>query len=356
MKPQVIGSAVRVSKAYESVLDAVRVRRHVQTPRRLRVITFRGLGTCSALRVRGRVVRQVFTTNGANGNGRYTTRTHFLSICRAFDVDDVAGVTVRVAAAGMHACGTTDEGGYFDVELPCPERLEPGWHQVTVRCQTNAETSTATGDVFVVDNNARLLIVSDLDDTAMDTETLRHWRMLRTVLFRSAERRQPIPGVPALYRALHEGRDGTRNPVCYISSGAWNLYDAIVQYLDIHRMPRGAVQLNDWGSRQRQFHTVVHEHKSVHVTALFRRFPTLPLLLIGDDTQVDPEIYSQAALSHPGRVAAIWIRAVNPDPARSECVRALQRELHEEGISLVYSRNTALFEQNAVERGWITAP
>jgi phosphatidate phosphatase APP1 len=208
-------------------------------------------------------------------------------------------------------------------------------------------------DVFVPDLRASLVLVSDLDDTAMDSETLSSWRMLRTALFRSAKRRYPVPGVPELYQALHRGLQGVSNPVCYISSGAWNLYDNVVDYLDTHRLPRGGMYLNDWGSRQRGFRAVAHSHKNTHVSSLMTRFPALPLLLVGDDTQEDPEIYAAAALGNPTRVAAIWIRKVRVDAARAASVGALQTSASAAGVEFVYASDTDVFAEHARLKGWI---
>jgi phosphatidate phosphatase APP1 len=141
--------------------------------------------------------------------------------------------------------------------------------------------------------------------------------------------------------------------VCYISSGALNLYDVVLEYLDTHGLPRGGVLLNDWGSRVRRFRTVLHEHKSTRVAHLLVRSPTLPLLLIGDDTQEDPELYAQAARAHPGRVAAIWIRTVRRDAGRHAEVEALRREISDTGTEFVYAAETEMFVEHARRRGWI---
>ena len=83
------------------------------------------------------------------------------------------------------------------------------------------------------------------------------------------------------------------------------------------------------------------------------RFPALPLLLVGDDTQEDPEIYTAAAVANPTRVAAIWIRAVRVDAARAASVGALQASVSAAGMEFIYASDTDVFAEHARLRGWI---
>lgn len=358
MKPRIISGAARVGNVIESVLSAVRTGRATRAPRRTRLIAFRGLGNAHLLTVSGRVVRQATGAPALVSEEDTPSHAQLVAVYRAFDVEEVAGHVVTAEAADSMVTTSTDDAGYFHAELRPPHgesAWSAGWHKVQVSCLSvgAGDAVSTSADVFVPDARARLLLVSDLDDTAMDSETLNNWRMLRTVLFRNAKRRRPVPGVPELYQALHKGRDGVSNPVCYISSNAWNLYDIVLDYLDTHGLPRGAMFLNDWGSRARQFRTVAHAHKSTHVASLMRRFPTLPLLLVGDDTQEDPELYSQAALAHPEQVAAIWIRAVHTSPARRAAVQALRARVTAAGTAFVYAAASEVFAEHARERGWI---
>lgn len=358
MKPQIIAGVARAGNVIESVVSGVRTGRFTCEPQRARVVAYRGLGNSSRLTVRGRVVRQAQRAASGNGHGNAGPPAHvqLVAVYRAFDAEELTGVTVHATSGASSATVSTDTGGYFKAELQpgaSDGEWSAGWHRVTLRCGFDDVDVSTDAEVFVPDVRARLLLVSDLDDTAMDSETLNNWRMLRNILFRHASRRRPIPGVPELYSALHRGQDGISNPVCYISSGAWNLYDMVVEYLDTHGLPRGGMYLNDWGSRARRFQTVAHGHKRTYVGALMKQFPTLPLLLVGDDTQEDPELYAQAALENPGRVGAIWIRRVRRDQARTAQVEALVESMRAVDVDVVYAESTSAFAADATRRGWI---
>ena len=375
MRTQVIGIAARVGNAIEAVLARLRPGHHRLRTRETRIIAYRSVSDNSRLSVRGRVVQAAVGAPGRHIVGEMRSSiAQLVTVYRAFDVVEAPFVTVEVSLNGGTAVGDTDDAGFFAIDLPAPAGgiWRGGWHHPKIRVVADSVPSNnslaaadalhaATGEVFVPPNTASLVIVSDLDDTAMDTQSVNQRRMLQKVLFSSAQKREAVQGVPELYHALQRGAsveartidNANNNPVCYISSGAWNLYDHVLEYLDVHDMPKGAVYLNDWGSRRRSFHTVLHAHKGAHVNHLLTRFASLPFLLIGDDVQEDPELYGAAATSHPNRVRAIWIRVVVGDKKRLAEIEALRGTLKNAGTDLLIAPDTAAFTAYARAHGWI---
>ncbi len=368
MDPHVIATAAKVGNVIESLLAALRPGRDGPTAKTLRVIPHRSVGDATRLTVRGRVVRQALTSRRPlRLTGAITTREHLAALYRAFDAVELPFAQVEASLEGVCVRTTCDAGGFFAIDMPAPNRRlwDSGLHHAMVRVVDVGPTAThlersqslmneVPVEVFVHGAFATLAIVSDLDDTAMDTNTIKSWSAIRTVMFRSARRRTAVPGVAALYSQLRDGPDGiAANPLCYISSGAWNLYDIVLDYLETHGLPPGAILLNDWGSRARGFHAVAHAHKAAHVTALLARFPHLPFLLIGDDVQEDPELYAKVAVQHPGRVPAIWIRAVRNTPSRRAGIESLRAALAAAGTSLVVATETESFTRDAAGRGWL---
>ncbi len=381
MDPRIIATAAKVGNLVESVLAAFRPGRNGNAVRALRIVAHRSLGDATTLTVCGQVVREAPTsTRRLQRAGAIPAREHLASVYRAFDVEEVPHALLDVYCASVQVMAHCDARGFFCVDLPAP-RGQPwasGRHLPTVIVchppdSDEVEEGGASGDrhqsalrydptpvvcddfeVFVPGVSATLAIVSDLDDTAMDTNTLSTCASIATVMFRSARNRDAVPGVPALYNALQAGPcEDSHNPVCYISSGAWNLYHTVVAYLDTHDMPPGSILLNDWGSRRRGFHAVGHAHKSQHVRSLLARLPSLPFLLIGDDVQEDPEIYCEVAREHPGRIAAVWIRETRHDNTRRRAIESLRLPLALVGTDLVVAKETAHFAEDAARRRWI---
>lgn len=71
--------------------------------------------------------------------------------------------------------------------------------------------------------------------------------------------------------------------IFYASSSPWNIYDLIVDLLDIHGLAVEPLFLRDWGSAQRQLINMQHQaHKLEQIGRLFVLYHHLPFALIGD--------------------------------------------------------------------------
>jgi phosphatidate phosphatase APP1 len=194
-------------------------------------------------------------------------------------------------------------------------------------------------------------VISDVDDTVVETGVTNRLAMARTVFLRNAYTRLPFAGVAAFYDALHRGG---RNPVFFVSSSPWNLYDLLAEFMELHGIPRGPLLLRDFGlDRGKLLKTSNREHKLAQIKPLFDTYPGLPFVLIGDSGEHDPEIYREVVQLYPGRVRAIYIRDVTAEAARDEQVRALGRELAETGADLLLVPDTEAAAVHAAERGWI---
>ena len=172
----------------------------------------------------------------------------------------------------------------------------------------------------------------------------------------NARTRLPFPGVMELYRALERGGDGARrNPIYYVSSSPWNIHDLIAEFLQLQGIPEGPICLRDWDG---DIGSLRSSHLKAHKEPLIREImeanPTLPFILIGDTSQKDPEIYRAIVHEYPGRVLAIYIRNVDPNPERSAAVQALADEVLKAGSTLVLADDSAAAAHHAAEQGWIT--
>jgi phosphatidate phosphatase APP1 len=119
--------------------------------------------------------------------------------------------------------------------------LSPGWHEYRVRTRPDdptEEPTVVTGRVLAPDPSVGVAVVSDLDDTVIKTGLGEGVVALRRTLFGQAETREPIPGMAALYQAVQAGprRSG---PACfyYLSTGPWNLYDMLTEFLELRGFP-----------------------------------------------------------------------------------------------------------------------
>ncbi len=213
-------------------------------------------------------------------------------------------VTVRMGEAVVH--GTSDRGGYVDLDVP-GHGLGPGWQEATVGLDNG---DSVTVSVRVVDPEAEVGLVSDIDDTIMITHLPRILIAGWNTFVRSELVRQSVPGMGSLYRALVT--EDPRMPVFYLSTGAWNTAPALTRFLRRHDYPIGPMLLTDWGPTNTGWFRSGQEHKERELRRLVEEFPSMSWILVGDDGQHDPVIYGQVAQEHPEAVAAICIRELTP--------------------------------------------
>jgi len=206
--------------------------------------------------------------------------------------------------------------------------------------------------VLIPPPTAQFGVISDIDDTVLQTGATSVRSLAKQVLFGNAYTRLPFEGVSAFYEALNRGG----NPLFYVSSSPWNLYDVLVEFMELNDIPLGPIMLRDWGVSATELLPTTHgAHKQDAIRQILETYPKLPFILIGDSGQEDPEIYRQVVRDFPGRVLSIYIRDVNDDAARRESVQRLAQELAQDGSTLLLTADTAVAAEHAAARGWIHA-
>jgi len=258
-----------------------------------------------------------------------------------------AAVTIRVPGGDMDV--TTNGDGYIDHDVELPD-VAPGWLEVGL---SGPDGCTAIARVLVVDPEARIGLVSDVDDTILDTGLTRGLEFLRATLLTDVSERTPLPGAAALYRALVDPSTGPRRPVFYVSTSPWNLHEMLLQFVSMRGFPLGPLLLTDWGpSHAGLFRIGAQAHKIGLVRRLLDEHPQLKLVLIGDSGQEDPEIYATLARERPDRVAAIYIRhTTGVDLGRNAQVDALAAEITAFGVPMLAVDDSAKIAVHAAEIG-----
>jgi phosphatidate phosphatase APP1 len=171
-------------------------------------------------------------------------------------------------------------------------------------------------------------IISDIDDTVIETgatDFLKNWRR---VLVERPEDRLAVPGASSLYKMIARDHIAPARPFFYVSSSPWNLYGFIAEFMELNGIPHGPMFLKDYGIDDNQFIKTGHgEHKLAAIETVLAFYPGFKFLLIGDNGQHDVEIYAQAVKDFPSRVAAIFIRDVSGtcrEGAKAELLRGIE--------------------------------
>lgn len=326
----------------------------------LAILAYRGFGNDHKVTVLGRVVEARINTLPTATDSRFR---NFVRVFRHFNTREVAEASLRLRLGPASGKALTDEEGYFRATLnvggpraPNERRQEPrdvdGWKPVDidlVHCPLPGfQPVAARAEIFCPGPDSDVGIVSDIDDTVLQTHVTERLRMLWVTFAHNAHTRLPFPGTTELYRALVAGASGrARNPVFYVSKSPWNLYDFLVEFLDRHQLPRGPLFLRDVGTSTEG----PLDHKSACIDQIFETYPKLPFVLIGDSGERDPDIYVETAARHPGRVRAIYIREVNSSPARRRQLLTLADEARRLGCDLLCLSHADQALTHARQRG-----
>jgi phosphatidate phosphatase APP1 len=281
---------------------------------------------------------------------------NLLNTYRRLESDEVPGVAVKCEFLGRTVEAVTDHEGYYSVRIDVEPREWPDlWADAMVAL---GDGSLATlQPVLTVPASARLGVISDIDDTVLESSIL-HWRTAAQLTFlHNARTRKPLEGVAALYHALQDGASGTQqNPVFYVSSSPWNLVDLLEDFLDLNAIPPGPLLLQDLGLDEGKFISPRgHRHKLERTLELIARYPQLKFVLCGDTGQADAQLYAQAVLKHPDRIAAVYIRDVDPDIDSSFDALADERlaAAKDTGVPMLRVRDSLAIAEHAHSLGLV---
>ncbi|APT92602.1 ABC transporter ATPase [Corynebacterium phocae] len=226
---------------------------------------------------------------------------------RQFFTIEVADIPVTVKLGATTVDSHADSQGYIDVRIE-DHGLDAGWHEATIDVQGG---QTVIAPVLIVSAETTVGFVSDIDDTVLVTWLPRAWTAAWNSWVRKTNNRKPVEGMSSFYQALHEKHPGA--PVIYLSTGAWNTYETLTDFLASHGFPAGPMLLTDWGPTPTGLFRNGTEHKKVALRNLFLTYPGVEWILIGDDGQHDPRTYVDAAVEHPDHVRGIAIRNLSPE-------------------------------------------
>ncbi|HUO86531.1 MAG TPA: phosphatase domain-containing protein [Thermoanaerobaculia bacterium] len=353
---------VRTAHAVERPFDAARRRLvwRLHPSRPLSIAGYRGYGNGEVVRAWGRVLidKGVGTQGPSDPLWKNVVNTW-----RRLASDEVPGARVALRLGERTVEATSDEEGYFSFLLPAPSGLGAGWYEMPIEIVAvpaglagRARRGGTRLRVLTPPADARFAVASDLDDTVLETGVTSKLVLARNVFLRNAYSRVPFPGVVAFYRAL-AGRavDGTGNPLFYVSASPWNLYDLVAHFLALQGLPEGPLLLRDLGlDASGLVLRSTAEHKLSHLARLLATYPGLSWILIGDSTELDPEIYAELIRRHPGRVLAVYLREVTgPHPLRRRKVAEIAEEIEALGTPFLHLADTVSAAIHAAEHGWI---
>jgi phosphatidate phosphatase APP1 len=277
---------------------------------RTKIIPFTGYGSVASVRVLARVLMTRRPSETAAGDAGATgaelrTATDETRGWRAFVTTPAMEAEVTVTVNGREVVTRTDRGGFVDLTIR-GHGLGPGWHTVQF---ASADAKDAEASVLIVGTTQTFGVISDIDDTVLSTSLPRPLVAAWNTFVRTEGKRRPVPGMATLYRELAAANPGM--PFVYLSTGAWNTAPWLTRFLRRNGYPLGPMLLTDWGPTNTGWFRSGQDHKRSSLHRLARELPHVQWLLVGDDGQHDPRLYTEFATKRPQTVRAIAIRQLS---------------------------------------------
>ncbi|HSH38403.1 MAG TPA: phosphatase domain-containing protein [Chthoniobacterales bacterium] len=322
----------------------------------MRICPYLGYATRTHVQVSGRVLANSAPRELHDGASVWR---NLIDAYHRFETDEVPNTPVSVQFEGQEHVAVTDSDGYYHCELPRSAPGDSRWLTADARCKDGAEEVHATHEVIASGGNVEFGIISDLDDTVIETNVTSFLTAAKLTFIGHAKTRKPLKGVAALYASLQSGRYGrAANPIFYVSSSPWNLYDLPSEFMALNEIPKGPMFLRDYELHPKKLlETRSHRQKLDRTLKIMADFPELPFVLVGDSGQHDAPLYAEAAALHPARIKAIYIRDVDPTTAtkRDDHVREHIKTAAEHGVPMLLAADSQAMAHHAAELGLIAA-
>jgi phosphatidate phosphatase APP1 len=308
-----------------------------------KIIPYRGFGSAENVFITGYLTEDKGLEKPEENN---STWENILAMIKRYSSDEIPGALVEVSLNGEKQQVKTEETGLFRANFSGSfiQKEEAQWISYSVKLKAQLENElVAGGEILIPGTATDFGVISDVDDTIIVSHATQTLRKLRLMLFHNSRTRKPFPGVDAFYRALYEGFEGGQsNPFFYVSSSEWNLYDLIEDFCSHNKLPKGVFMLRELKANILKFWKSGggdHQHKFRKIKTLFEIYPNMSFVLIGDNGQRDPEIYSRIAHEYPDRVKAIYIRTVRKS-WKEKRIREMTQELQKVNIQIMFVKDT----------------
>lgn len=274
---------------------------------------------------------------------RIKVRSNVVNLLGLFRVKTLPQARVQLSLDGIVHETTTEFDGFFKFDFRSEPNDFRGWREIRVALldAKGQEICASEGSLYYP-NRSQYAYISDIDDTIMKSFSATIFKRLYELVSRSAAKRRLFDNTSKFYNALSESNteEGVPNPFFYVSSSEWNLYDYLNTVFREHKLPRGVFLLNTIRTLGSFLQTGKkgHEGKLFRIARIILAFPENKFILIGDNSQKDPEIYAAIAEKYPEQIAFVLIRNVHAEHESS--TRAFLKNIEHLGVSTCFFKTT----------------
>lgn len=233
-------------------------------------------------------------------------------------------VTIKLPH-GEYKCNVNK--GHFSTEILSPKSIQ----HISIYYKNEKLYS----EIVNLPKDANYLVVSDVDDTILESSIGNMAKMVYKGMLLSVKKRKQIKGTSQLYKSLQNGNSKLGNPLfAYLSGSPAALSRSVKSFLKINEFPYGITifKKSFWSSDTSLY-------KIKWLKNLSSKFQNYPMILFGDSGEKDPFIYNSFALQHPGVVKAIIIHEVTGRLARIKTLEWFKKKSEKTGCAYIIWNN-----------------
>ena len=269
--------------------------------------------------------------------------SNVMHLTRLFFVKPIPNARVQLIWENQALFTTTEKDGFFKFEWKSINYVPAGWHQIIVHLLGNQDIIATTGEGKIfVPHSTQYGFISDIDDTVLISHSATTGKKLRVMFTKNPRSRKTFADVVKFYNLLAKAHTEpeTLNPFFYVSSSEWNLYDDLNEFFKFNDLPKGAFLLNQIKRWDQLFKTgnTKHQGKLIRVKRILDAFPKQRFILLGDNSQSDPDIYVALANKYPDKIVAIYIRNISPE--KEEYATNILKTLQDKTIETCLFKHT----------------
>jgi phosphatidate phosphatase APP1 len=280
--------------------------------------------------------------------------TNAFALLRLFMVRPLGGAKVQLEWRGRVMEAISEKDGFFKFEWEPGVALAPGWHDVHVQLLEPRRSEAQGKGVIFIPDEYQFACISDIDDTFLISHSANLPKRLQVLFTENAHSRQPFDGVVRHYQLLADAADGKPNPFFYVSSSEWNLYDYIVEFSHKNELPRGVYLLGQVKRFKELLKTGQNKHstKFMRIARILHACPGQPFILLGDDSQQDPIIYSSVIEHFPEIIRGVYLRHIHKKNKTE--VQKIVDKINGAGIPCCYFEHSREAIEHSKQIGLIT--
>ncbi|KAF4981358.1 hypothetical protein FZEAL_2843 [Fusarium zealandicum] len=192
----------------------------------------------------------------------------------------------------------TNDAGHFVI------RAALDFIPTHVRVLANEDLS-ATQLIKVIEPRG-VSLISDVDDTVKKSNISGGAKEIFRNTFIRDLSDLSVEGVKEWYNRMYD----LGVSIHYCSNSPWQLFPVLASFLKLHGLPPGSLHLKQYSGMLQGIFEPVAERKKSTLGRLLRDFPERSFILVGDSGEADLEVYTELAVSNPGRILAVFIRDV----------------------------------------------